>query len=72
MNNVDADGSGHLSRDDLFEHIKENLEQDEGPLSAEDMELLREAVKIGYRLCPAIYHRLPTSFKLSASPFNQF
>ena len=26
MNNVDADGSGHLSRDDLFEHIKESRE----------------------------------------------
>eukprot|EP00435_Cladocopium_sp_Y103_P020897 s662_g5.t1 len=87
VNNVDADGSGHLSRDDLFEHIKdaagrdawdpwdgrcgglpldtmdydgmahaviqpvgpvegtwlqENLEEDEGTLNAEDLELLRE------------------------------
>lgn len=42
VNNVDADGSGHLSRDDLFEHIKENLEEDEGTLNAEDIELLRE------------------------------
>lgn len=24
VNNVDADGSGHLSRDDLFEHIKDH------------------------------------------------
>jgi len=41
VNNVDADGSGHLSRDDLFEHIKENLEEEE-TLSAADIDLLRE------------------------------
>lgn len=29
VNNVDADGSGHLSRDDLFEHIKESRESRE-------------------------------------------
>ncbi|CAJ1412452.1 unnamed protein product [Effrenium voratum] len=41
-NNIDADGSGHLSREDLFEHIKELLEKESGPLSRADIELLSE------------------------------
>ena len=41
--NVDFDGSGHLSRQDLFDHIRELIEKDSGKLlSNDDLELLGE------------------------------
>jgi len=41
--NVDFDGSGHLSRQDLFDHIRELLEKDAGKvLTDDDLELLGE------------------------------
>ena len=40
---MDFDGSGHLSRQDLFDHIRELLEKDAGKvLTDDDLELLGE------------------------------
>jgi len=45
LGNVDADGSGHFTREELFDHIKELLERTSGSLGSEDLELLGEVVK---------------------------
>lgn len=49
LSNVDADGSGHLSRQELFDHIRELLEKCiAAPLSEDDLELLHEVEHCRY------------------------
>lgn len=49
LSNVDADGSGHLSKQELFEHIKELLEKcTAAPLGQDDLELLHEVEHCRY------------------------
>ena len=51
LGNVDADGSGHFTREELFDHIKELLERTSGSLGSEDLELLGEVVPLSLLLC---------------------
>ncbi|CAE7195712.1 desi1 [Symbiodinium pilosum] len=44
LDNVDADGSGHFTKEELFDHIKELLERT-STLGSEDLELLGEQRK---------------------------
>ena len=46
LDNVDADGSGHFTREELFDHIKDLLERTSGTLGSEDLELLGEVVSL--------------------------
>ena len=46
LDNVDADGSGHFTREELFDHIKELLERT-STLGSQDLELLGEVVTLG-------------------------
>ena len=50
LGNVDADGSGHFTREELFDHIKELLERTSGSLGSEDLELLGEVVPLSLLL----------------------